>query len=184
MYSGLMFGFVKKFFNKDKERRGSKLVEREKRLSEINMQLNAIEDSVSRSNVKKTSKEFFELVKKSFKQLMGLHYQATFQELQEEVTKRKKEYPEEFRKQVHIFLDKVSVMEYGYPEFRSIVKNEHRDREALLRQYIKDMEIEGDHIKRETKKRIYSIINDEIPHDDHELLLKVAAEFRELINHV
>lgn len=179
-----MLDIIDRFFAKKRGPKTGELLKKEVKLSKVNYQLSSLEKDITDTNVSKRSKEFFSLVKIAFKESLGLHYSATFQELQEEISKRKKEYPEEFRKQVHLFLDKVSVMEYGYPEFRDMVKNEHRDREALLRKYIKDMEIEGDHIKKETKKRIYHIINDDIPSSDRELLLKVAAEFRELVNRI
>ena len=54
---------------------------------------------------------------------------------------------------MNAFLDELAMMEYGYEEFRKIAEEKRHEQEKLLKQYISELESEGDKIKGNTKKK-------------------------------
>lgn len=145
--------------------------------AEILKELEEFEKSINDKNSQEYSKKFYGIVKKAFREGLGLKYEATIEEMKKEVQNHA-HLSQDMRGELGIFLDDIAVMEYGYPEFKAIMEEERYEKERQLHEYIRDLESQGDRIKLETKKKINAIVSESIPHTDREMLLKASARFR------
>jgi hypothetical protein len=146
-------------------------------------ELKSLKNTVNDSNVRQKSKEFYALVKEAFREAFGLEYQATFQEIQAEVDKRR-HFSESMREEVDQFLEEMAFMEYGYEEFKEILGEKRHEQEMVLKKYIDDLEKEGDHIKDATKKKISGIVSESVPHTDKEFLVRTIDKFERYLHHI
>lgn len=110
-----------------------------------------------------------------------MRYEATIQEIQEEAA-RHRHYNDDLRGEVQEFLSDMAIMEYGYPEFRDKLKEKYHEREMVLHKYMKDLENEGDHVRRDTRQKITKLVSEKMPHSDREMLLEAIERFRSLLH--
>ena len=120
---------------------------------------------------------------KSLKELLSIKYEATFQEITEEIGKRKK-YPPQIQEELEKFLDDVSLMEYGYSHFEELLEEKRREQEKNLEMYIKEIERDGERVGKKTKKQIAAIVSDSVPHSDREFLVRMMDDFKAIAHHL
>jgi len=144
-------------------------------------QIAQLRDAVTDKNVHEKAAEFYSLVKAAFKESLSLTYAATFQEIGGEVEKNQ-QYSSRLRDEVTSFLSDVAMMEYGYEEFRQIVEEKKHEKEQRLREYIAEMERDGDHLRKDTKQKIAGIVSESVPHTDREFLVRMVDRFRGLLH--
>ena len=146
-------------------------------------QLNELRDTVTDKNIHLKAKEFYSLVKATFREALSIKYEVTFQEIMEEIM-NKKHFSPTLRDEVNAFLDELAMMEYGYEEFQKIAEEKRHAQEKMLHQYIAEMESEGEHIKGATKKKISGIVSESVPHNDREFLLSMIDKFKLLVHQI
>ncbi|MFA6214277.1 MAG: hypothetical protein WC717_03290 [Candidatus Micrarchaeia archaeon] len=156
---------------------------RHESILKFSSQLSELRDTVTDKNVHIKAKEFYALVKMAFREALGIKYEVTFQEIMEEILS-KKHFSPTLREEVNAFLDELAMMEYGYEEFRKIAEEKRHEQEKMLKQYISELESEGDRIKGNTKKKISEIVSESVPHNDREFLLSMADKFKVLVHQV
>jgi hypothetical protein len=158
-------------------------VRRREVLAKLSGELTKLEEVITEKNAHQKAREFYTIVRGAFKESLSLNYEATCQEVQEEINKRK-HYSEDLREETNDFLSDVALMEYGYPQLNEILEEKRHEQEQKLRKYIHDLEDEGDHMKQDTKRKIATIVSENIPHTDKELLVKTIARFRSLLHRI
>ena len=146
-------------------------------------ELRSLRGSITDHNVKFKAKELYLLVKSAFRDSLSLKYEATFQEIEAEINARH-HFPDTMREEISQFLEELAVMEYGYEEFRQIVTDEKNKQEKALREYISDLEKEGEHIRKTTKRKINEIVSEKVPHSEREFLLKIVDKFDYFLRHI
>jgi len=146
-------------------------------------ELAELRETITDKNVKPKAHEFYALVKEAFKESLSLKYEATFQEIQEEINNHR-HYSGTFRDEVDGFLDDVAMMEYGYDEFKKIVEDKRHLQEKQLHVYIAEMEKEGDHLHAQTKKKITQIVSENLPASDREFLIRMVDRFKPMLHQI
>ena len=152
-------------------------------LQKLNEEIRELRSSVTDRNVEEKTSEFYTLTKKSLKELLSIKYEATFQEITEEIGKRKK-YPPQIQEELEKFLDDVSLMEYGYSHFEELLEEKRREQEKNLEMYIKEIERDGERVGKKTKKQIAAIVSDSVPHSDREFLVRMMDDFKAIAHHL
>ena len=152
-------------------------------VQKFNAQLKELRDTVTDKNIHVKAKDFYAMVKAAFRESIGIKYEVTFQEIMEEIV-AKKHFSPTLRDEVNAFLDELAMMEYGYEEFQKIAEEKRHAQEVMLRQYITEMESEGDQIKGSTKKKISSIVSESVPHNDREFMLSMMDKFKLLLHQI
>lgn len=146
-------------------------------------ELRNLRNSINESNVREKSREFYSLVKSAFREALDLKYEATFQEIQHEIN-AKRHYTESVRNELDSFLEELAFMEYGYEEFKELLSQKRHEQESKLKAYITELEKEGSHIKRDTKKKINDIVSESVPHTDKEFLVRIIDKFEYFLRHL
>jgi len=146
-------------------------------LARLNNEIRELRASVTDRNVEEKTAEFYSLTKRSLKELLSIKYEATFQEITEELGKRKR-YPPHIQEELERFLEDISLMEYGYAHFEELLEEKRREQEKHLVEYIKEIERDGEHVGAKTKKQIASIVSDSVPHSNREFLVKMMDDFK------
>jgi hypothetical protein len=149
----------------------------------IYAKLQELRSSVTDRNVSEKTSEFYALVKSSLKELLSIKYEATFQEISEELDRRK-HFSAQLREELDSFMEDVSVMEYGYLQFREIVDEKRHEQEKHLAEYLKDLEKQGEKVDKKLKKKIAAIVSDNVPHSDREFLLKTMDRFKSIVHQI
>ena len=147
-------------------------------LQTLNAEIHELRTSVTDKNVEQKTSEFYALTKKALKAILSIKYEATFQEIEDELGK--KHYSAPFQEEVTAFLEDVSTMEYGYAHFEELLDEKRHEQEKHLMEYIKDLERDGDHVGKKTKKQIASIVSDSVPHSNREYLIKMMDDFKSI----
>ncbi|MCX6769896.1 MAG: hypothetical protein NT051_04430 [Candidatus Micrarchaeota archaeon] len=152
---------------------------RQSMLQKLNSELRDLRASVTDKNVEQKTSEFYALTKKALKEILSIKYEATFQEITEELEK-KKHYSTKLREDLAAFLEDVSVMEYGYAHFEELLEDKRREQEKNLMGYIKELERDGEKVGKKTKSRIASIVSDSVPHSNREYLVRMMDDFKSI----
>lgn len=147
--------------------------------SKIVAELNALEKETAKKFVPEHSRRFYALVKTACTLALELKYEATFQEIQQEIKKHR--YPLEAQEKIIEFLNDLAIMEYSYLQFKEIMMEKLQNRETQLQRYIYDLENQGDKIRADTKKKIAQIVAETVPHSDKEMLAGMLRRFREIL---
>jgi len=180
-----LFEFIESVFRKKHYHEGiGHEAKRKAAIAKFSHDIDQLEKAVSGGrDTSVRSKEFFLLVKSAFREAMDLKYQATFQEIWKEID-TKKRYTPALRDELKEFLETLTTMEYGYPYFKAVVEEKTYEREHQLAKYIKDLELEGEHIRKETKKKISELVAETMPHSDRELLQRNVSEFKAIMHKI
>jgi hypothetical protein len=173
--------FLKKRVHPHKKIDSAHTEHRREALQKFNVQLNDLKETMTDKNVKIKAHEFYTLVKTIFKESLALKYEATFQEITEEIEKNK-HYNANLRQEIVDFLTDVGMMEYGYEEFRELVDSKKHEKEKMLKEYIDELEREGSHVKKETKRKIANVVSESIPHTDREFMLRMIERFKAMMH--
>jgi len=150
-------------------------------LQRVNAELRDLRISVTDKNVEQKTSEFYALTKKTLKEILAIRYEATFQEITDELEKNK-HYSTKLREELNAFLEDVSVMEYGYAHFEELLEDKRREQEKHLMEYIKDLERDGEKVKKNIKKQIASIVSDNVPHSNREYLIRMMDDFKSIVH--
>jgi len=146
-----------------------------------NAQLAVLRESITDKNARHKSAEFYSVIRDAFRESLSLKYEATIQEIAEEI-EQEKHYSPRLREEVTHFLNEVVIMEYGYEEFRQLADEKKHEKERLLREYISEMENEGEHVKKDTKRKIAGIVAESVPHTDREFLVEMTDRFKPILH--
>lgn len=156
---------------------------RKENIQKFSMKIEEIRDTLTESNVQSKAKEFYALVKSALKESLDIKYEATFQEILKEINE-KQHFSATLREDIKAFLDELILMEYGREEFRKLVEEKRHQQEKMLKQYINELESEGEHIKSKTKKKISEIVSENIPHNDKEFLISMMDKFKVFLHRI
>jgi hypothetical protein len=148
-------------------------------LQKLNAEIRELRGSITEKNVEQKTKEFYALTKRALKDLLSIKYEATFQEIVDELDK-KKHYSTKLREELDSFLEDVSLMEYGYAHFEELLDEKRHEQEKHLMEYIKELEREGEKVEKKTKKQIAAIVSDSVPHSNREYLIKMLDDFKSI----
>lgn len=173
----MLLEFIKKRVRPHKKTDELHKQRRKEAVQKFNAQLNDLKETLTDKNIKFKAREFYTLIKTVFKESLALKYEATFQEISEEIEKNR-HYSSNLRQEVTDFLSDVAMMEYGYEEFRELVEEKKHEKEQLLKEYVLELEKEGEHVRKETKKKIARIVSESIPHTDKEFLVRMIDRFK------
>jgi len=154
---------------------------RQMSLHKFESELNELRGSIMDKNVERKTAEFYSLTKRSLRELLAIKYEATFQEIVDEIEK-KKHYSTKFREELDSFLEEVSLMEYGYAHFEELLEEKRKAQEKHLMGYLHDLEKVDGKVDAKTKKKIAAIVSDSVPHSNREYLVKMMDDFRSIMH--
>jgi hypothetical protein len=181
-----MLELLKKVFGKKHHPSKEETVKTDSRreaIHRINARLQELHSSINDHNTREKCSEFYELVKSSLREILSIKYEATFQEISEELEKRKR-YSAAVHEELDSFLEDIGLMEYGYAQFKELLDEKRHDQEKHLMEYIHDLEREGEKVEKKTKKKIAAIVSDSVPHSDREFLIKMVERFRAILHQI
>lgn len=156
---------------------------RKEKLQGFVTQLRELRATVTDKNVGQKTPEFYALTKHALRELLSIKYEATFQEIVEEMEKSKR-HPAKLREELNAFLEDISMMEYGYAQFKEVLNEKRREQEKHLAEYIKEIERDGERVDSKTKKKISEIVSDSVPHSDREFLIKMMDDFKLIMHQI
>ena len=153
--------------------------EKELTISEIEKDIDTFERSLTGKNSKKKIKEFYLLIRKGFRTMLGLKYSATFQEIGREIERKK--YKHEIINEANELLQSLTIMEYSPKKLTDFIKQEQNSKEKSLRKYVKKLEKSSKDTEADAKKKIYALVVDKIPKTDAEFMLRLTEKYRAIL---
>ena len=154
---------------------------RRENYSRFSSELMHLKNSIKRKNAKEKARQFFSLVRSACEQALSLKYQATFQEIQNEIRKSRHIAPD-LRDEMDKFLEDISLLDYDWEDYHDILGK--KKQEQQLRDSIAKLQKSENNIGDSLKKKISKIIQKSKPLSDREFLVRMVERFEGYLHHL
>jgi len=165
-------------FNKKKE---DPAKAREALKSEFLAEADGIKTSVNDVILNDKARQFFKLVRRSFRKLFGINYECTFDELKSELECKVSE--KGLKNDLRVFLEELEHFEYGFPGFEDEQRRVKAKEKQEIFHYLHELEAEGKKIDKKLEKDVEELFQDDVS-DSTRLLVKFIHEFEELLKRI